>query len=98
MSDLFLELFSEEIPPNLQKSARNQLLQSFNDFFKKENVILKIQGKTYSTPNRLVIVFDGVNPEIVNKSEEVKGPNVDAPEKALDGFVKIKSNKKKQSI
>ena len=48
MSDLFLELFSEEIPSNLQKSARNQLLQSFNDFFKKENIVLKKQGKAYS--------------------------------------------------
>jgi len=94
MSDLFLELFSEEIPSNLQKSARNQLLQSFNDFFKKESVILKNQGKTYSTPNRLVIAFDGVNPEIVKKSEEIRGPNVNAPEKALDGFVKSNQIKK----
>ena len=89
MSDFFLELFSEEIPSNLQKSARNQLLQSFNDFFKKESILLKNQGKTYSTPNRLVIAFDGVNSEIVKKSEEVRGPNVDIPEKALDGFVKF---------
>ncbi len=94
MSDLFLELFSEEIPSNLQKSARNQLLQSFNDLFKKESVILKNQGKTYSTPNRLVIAFDGVNSEIVKKSEEVRGPNVDIPEKALDGFVKFNQIKK----
>ena len=58
MSDLFLELFSEEIPSNLQKSARNQLLQSFNDFFKKEKYYLKKQGKAiYSTPNRLIITF-----------------------------------------
>ena len=67
MSDLFLELFSEEIPSNLQKSARNQLLQSFNDFFKKESIILKKQGKAYSTPNRLIITFDGINPEYCQK-------------------------------
>ena len=94
MSDLFLELFSEEIPSNLQKSARNQLLQSFNDFFKKENIILKKQGKAYSTPNRLIINFYGVNPEIVKKSEEVRGPSVNAPEKALDGFIKSNQIKK----
>ena len=94
MSDLFLELFSEEIPSNLQKSARNQLLQSFNDFFKKESIILKKHGKAFSTPNRLVIAFDGVNSEIVKKSEEVRGPSVNAPEKALDGFIKSNQIKK----
>ena len=94
MSDLFLELFSEEIPSNLQKSARNQLLQSFNDFFKKENIILKKRGKAFSTPNRLVIAFDGVNSAIVKKSEEVRGPSVDAPEIALDGFIKSNQIKK----
>ena len=94
MSDFFLELFSEEIPSNLQKSARNQLLQSFNDFFKKENIVLKKQGKTYSTPNRLIIIFYGINPEIVKKSEEVKGPSINAPEKALDGFIKSNQIKK----
>ena len=67
MSDFFLELFSEEIPSNLQKSARNQLLQSFNDFFKKENIILKKQGKAYSTPNRLIITFPLILVSIVPK-------------------------------
>mgnify|MGYP001037355241 FL=1 len=94
MSDLFLELFSEEIPSNLQKSARNQLLQNFNDFFKKESIILKKQGRAYSTPNRLIIAFDGINPNIVKKSEEVRGPSVNAPEKALDGFIKSNQIKK----
>ena len=94
MSDLFLELFSEEIPSSLQISVRNQLLQSFNDFFKKENIILKKRGKAFSTPNRLVIAFDGVNSAIVKKSEEVRGPSVNAPEIALEGFIKSNQIKK----
>ena len=36
MSEFFLELFSEEIPANLQKNARNNLLQNFKDFFVKK--------------------------------------------------------------
>ena len=36
----------------------------------------------------------GVNPEIVKKSEEIKGPSVNAPEKALDGFIKSNQIKK----
>ena len=33
MSEFFLELFSEEIPANLQKNARRNLLQNFKDFY-----------------------------------------------------------------
>ena len=33
MSEFFLELFSEEIPSNLQKNLRENLLKSFNEFF-----------------------------------------------------------------
>ena len=38
MSEFFLELFSEEIPVNLQKNAREALLKNFKDFFEKENI------------------------------------------------------------
>ena len=51
-------------------------------------------GRAYSTPNRLIIAFDGINPNIVKKSEEVRGPSVNAPEKALDGFIKSNQIKK----
>ena len=33
MSEFFLELFSEEVPANLQKNTRETLLQNFTDFF-----------------------------------------------------------------
>ena len=38
MSEFFLELFSEEIPANLQKNARENILQKFKDFFDKKNI------------------------------------------------------------
>ena len=91
MPDLFLELFSEEIPSNLQKNARNNLLQNFKDFFEQEKIIHKSEGKVFSTPNRLIILFDRIDTETHRKSEYIRGPNINAPEKALDGF--IKSNK-----
>ena len=40
MAEFFLELFSEEIPAKLQKKAREDLLQSFIDFFKKKILII----------------------------------------------------------
>ena len=90
MSEFFLELFSDEIPASLQKNAREALLQNFKFFFEKENIDFT-KCNTYSTPNRLLILFDNVKKEIIRKSEVIKGPNINAPEKALEGF--LRSNK-----
>ena len=57
MSEFFLELFSEEMPPNLQSSARDNLLTNFKNFFEKENIEYKKDVKAISTPNRLIIYF-----------------------------------------
>ena len=90
MSEFFLELFSEEIPSNLQQNLREDLLKSFNDFFLEKSILFK-KSSSYSTPNRLVVLFEGVQKNVVLKSEEIKGPNIKSPEVALEGFVR--SNK-----
>ena len=38
MSEFFLEVFTEEIPAELQSSARNNLLKLFRDFFESESI------------------------------------------------------------
>ena len=91
MSEFFLELFTEEIPANLQSAARENLLSSFTEFLDKENIDYKNNAKVFSTPNRLVIYFKKINKEIIQNSEEIRGPNINAPDKAIEGF--IKSNK-----
>ena len=96
MSDFFLELFSEEIPSDLQKNARNTLLQNFKDFFEKEKILYKSEGKVFSTPNRLIILFEGIDAEIHRQSEEIRGPSIRAPEKALEGFIKSNKIEKKK--
>ena len=90
MSEFFLELFSEEIPSNLQQNLREDLLKSFNDLFLEKSISFK-KSSSYSTPNRLVVLFEGVQKNVVLKSEEIKGPNIKSPEEALEGFVR--SNK-----
>ena len=87
MSEFFLELFSEEIPANLQKSSREVLLGSFQKLFEDKLVTFK-KSSSYSTPNRLIIFFEGLVKEITQKSQEIKGPNVNAPEKAIEGFLR----------
>ena len=90
MAEFFLELFSEEIPPNLQKNARVKLLESFQKLFEEKKLKFK-KSVSYSTPNRLVVLFEGLDKEIKEKSEEIKGPNINSPDKALEGF--LRSNK-----
>jgi len=87
MSEFFLELFSEEIPSKLQKNARESILQNFKDFFEKKKISFK-ENLTFSTPNRLLVLFNGIETEIIQGQEEIRGPKVDAPQKALDGFLK----------
>ena len=94
MSEFFLELFSEEIPASLQKNARDSLLKNFKDFFEKKNIKFNKEF-SHSTPNRLLIFFDGINPEIYQKEEEIRGPKIDSPEKALNGFLKSNDLEKK---
>ena len=87
MSEFFLELFSEEIPSSLQRNLRENLLNSFNKLF-TENYISFKKSSSYSTPNRLIIVFEGLKKKVILKSEENKGPNVNAPKIALEGFIR----------
>ena len=46
MSEFFLELFSEEIPTNLQKTARETFLENFTKLFEEKKYLLK---KAYLT-------------------------------------------------
>ncbi len=91
MSEFFLELFSEEIPPRLQINARNDLIQIFKKFFDENQIIIKGQINIHSTPNRLILHINKISKDVTKKAEEIRGPNINAPEKALEGF--LKSNK-----
>ena len=90
MSEFFLELFSEEIPASLQKNLREKLLEEFQNLFQENSIKFK-KSFSLSTPNRLIIVFENLDKQIKIVSEEIKGPKTDAPDQALDGFVR--SNK-----
>ena len=97
MSEFFLELFSEEIPSSLQKNLREELLDSFNKTFSEKFISFK-KSSSYSTPNRLIIVFEGLQKQVVLKSKEIKGPNINAPEIALEGFMKSNNISNKDLI
>jgi glycyl-tRNA synthetase beta chain len=87
MPDLLLELFSEEIPARMQARAAEDL---------KKLVTAKLveAGLTYadaaafSTPRRLCLHLTGLPKITPAMREERKGPRIDAPEKALEGFLR----------
>ena len=94
MAEFFLELFSEEIPPALQKNLRESLLEEFQKFFLEKSIKSK-KNFSLSTPNRLIIVFEGLDKQIKILSKEIKGPNTNAPEQALEGFMRSNKIEKK---
>ena len=96
MSEFFLELFTEEIPSKLQSHARTNLNENFKNFFTENGIIIKGKINVFSTPNRLVVHIDKVNREVFKKSEEIKGPSFNAPEKAIQGFIRSNRIKKSQ--
>ena len=87
MAEFFLELFSEEIPADLQKNLREKLLEEFKKFFTEKSIKSK-KNFSFSTPNRLIIVFEGLDKQIKISSQDVKGPKTNAPEQAVEGFIR----------
>ncbi len=94
MSDFFLELFSEEIPVSLQKDLRNYLLREIKRIFDDRSIKSK-KNFSLSTPNRLIIVFQGLDKEVKIRSKEIKGPSITSQPQALEGFIKSQNINKK---
>ncbi|MDB2344812.1 glycine--tRNA ligase subunit beta [Pelagibacteraceae bacterium] len=90
MAELLLELYSEEIPPQLQIGARDQLKQFFERSFEEESIKYK-EILIYSSPTRLTLVAEGLAEKIKIESKEIKGPKVGSPEQILQGFIKAKN-------
>ena len=87
MSEFLLELYSEEIPSQLQINARVQLKEQFEKCFKEEGIKYK-ECLEFSNPNRLTIYVKGIAEKIKVKSKEIRGPKVGVPENILQGFAK----------
>ncbi len=87
MSELLLELFSEEIPARMQVRAADDLRRLVMEGLKARGLETG-EAKCFSTPRRLVLVIAGVPAKSPAIREEKKGPRVGAPEQAVQGFLK----------
>ncbi|WP_449044604.1 glycine--tRNA ligase subunit beta [Paracoccus versutus] len=87
MPDLLIELFSEEIPARMQARAREDLKKRVTDGLVEAGLTYRSAG-AFSTPRRLVLAVEGLTAESPTTREERKGPRTDAPQAALEGFLR----------
>ncbi len=87
MPDLLIELFSEEIPARMQTRAAADLQKLVTNGLVEAGLTYAFAA-AFSTPRRLTLTLEGMldaSPAVV---EERKGPKADAPEKAIEGFLR----------
>ncbi|MFT4014699.1 MAG: glycine--tRNA ligase subunit beta [Paracoccus sp. (in: a-proteobacteria)] len=87
MPDLLIELFSEEIPARMQARAREDLKKLVTDGLVGAGLTYAGAG-AFSTPRRLVLAVEGLTAHSPTTREERKGPRTDAPDAALQGFLR----------
>jgi len=87
VADLLIELFSEEIPARMQARACEDLRKLMTDGM-VEAGLTYASAAAFATPRRLCLTVEGVLDASPRTVEERKGPRADAPEKAIEGFLR----------
>ena len=87
MAELLLELLSEEIPARMQARAAEDLKRLVTDGLKAAGLEFE-NADSYVTPRRLALCIDGIPQRQPDTRDDRKGPIVDAPDQAIQGFLK----------
>lgn len=87
MPDLLIELFCEEIPARMQRRAATHLREALTGALVDAGLTYE-GARDYVTPRRLTLDVRGLTARSADTTEERKGPRVDAPEKAVAGFLR----------
>ncbi len=87
MAEFLLELLSEEIPARMQSRAADDLKRLVTAGLKDAGLDFD-KAEAYVTPRRLTLVVDGLALKQPDVREERRGPPTDAPDKAVNGFLK----------
>lgn len=87
MPELLLELFSEEIPARFQRRAADDLKKAVTNALVDAGLVYE-GAKAFVTPRRLALTVTGLPARSPDTREEKKGPKVDAPQPAIDGFLR----------
>ena len=87
MPDLLIELFSEEIPARMQVRAAEDLKKLVTQGLVDAGLTYA-GAAAFSTPRRLTLAVEGLLDGSPAQREERRGPRVDAPDKAIEGFLR----------
>ncbi|WP_395462917.1 glycine--tRNA ligase subunit beta [Wolbachia endosymbiont of Cantharis cryptica] len=88
LSQLLFECLSEEIPPRMQSLAASQVKNYITGVFNKNNVKFA-SIEVFVTARRITLFVDNISiSELKDSSSEIKGPNVNAPKNAVEGFLR----------
>ncbi len=87
MAELLLELFSEEIPAHMQADGAARLARLVGEELARARLSFE-SSTSYVTPRRLVLIVDGLPRRRPDIREEKRGPRVDAPDRAVEGFLR----------
>src|ERR1700721_4699172 len=87
MPDLLLELFSEEIPARMQAGAARDLERLMVGALTDRGFLFE-GAKAFGGPRRLTLSIAGLPAKQNDVREELKGPKIDAPAAAIEGFLK----------
>ena len=94
MLEFFLELYSEEIPPQLQITARKELKDRMEKLLNEESLKYK-SIFSYSSPTRLAILIKEMDEKVKIPSKEIKGPKVGVVDDILNSFMRAHNANKK---
>ncbi len=97
MSELILELYTEEIPALMQRPAEEEYKRIFENAFSKAEIEYKLLD-IYVGPRRITVHIDGLPQKLPAKNIELKGPKVGALDPAIEGFCKANNISKSDLI
>ena len=90
MSELLLELLSEEIPALMQTAAATSYLEIFTKTFIDNEVVFD-SLKVFAGSRRITLYATGLPQALSAKILEIKGPRLDATESVIASFCKAHS-------
>lgn len=89
MSELLIEIYSEEIPSRMQVKAMDDFKKIFVEFFNKQSIKFSEEKiKIFITPRRLTLLLEDLSPTQTIPAVDKIGPKIDAPLPAIQGFLK----------
>jgi glycyl-tRNA synthetase beta chain len=87
MSELLLELLTEEIPARMQAAAAEQFQSLVTGRLSAAGLAFA-EARSYVTPRRVALAIEGLPAAQPDTLEERRGPRVGSPDAAVQGFLK----------